>query len=235
VRFTDTRQRSRRGHDRPVPPRERPTDRGARLARFIRNTIGLELREARVGAGLTQRAVGRAIGIAASEVSRIEAGRRATVSVDRLARFCAVVGLDLSVRTYPVGPPIRDAGHLRLIGRFRERVSSGGWIWRAEVPVAGHGDQRAWDGQLTGLGLTIATEMETRLRDIQAMQRRIELKRRDAAVDRVLLVVADTRANRAAIAAAAGVLSAAYPVSARTTLVALAAGRDPGGDALLVL
>ncbi len=218
-----------------MPPRERPTDRGARLARLIRNAIGQELHEARVGAGLTQKAVGKAIGIAASEVSRIEAGRRASVSVDRLARMCAVVGMDLSVRTYPVGPPIRDAAHVRLIGRFRARVSSGGWSWRPEVPVAGPGDQRAWDGQLTGHGQTIATEMETRLRDVQAMQRRIELKRRDSAVDRVILVVADTRANRAAIEAAADVLAAAYPVSARAALSALAAGRDPGGDALIVL
>jgi transcriptional regulator with XRE-family HTH domain len=218
-----------------VPPRERPTDRGARQARRIRNTIGAELRAARVGAGLTQKAAGTAIGLAASEVSRIEAGRRATVSVDRLARYCAVVGLELSVRAYPAGPPIRDAAHVRLIGRFRERVSSGAWTWRAEVPVAGPGDQRAWDGQLTGSGVTIAAEMETRLHDVQALQRRIELKRRDGVVDRVLLVVADTRANRDAIAGAADVLSAAYPVSARVALAALAAGRDPGGDALIVL
>jgi transcriptional regulator with XRE-family HTH domain len=205
------------------------------VARLIRNTIGLELHDARVGAGLTQKAVGAAVGIAASEVSRIEAGRRTTVSIDRLARLSAVVGLDLSVRVYPASPPLRDAGHVRLIGRFRERVSSGGWRWRPEVPVAGSRDQRAWDGQLVGADRTIATEMETRLRDIQAMQRRIELKRRDGAVDRVLLVVADTRANRAAIEAAADVLSAAYPISARAALTALAAGRDPEGDALVVL
>ena len=218
-----------------MPPRERPIDRGARLARQIRGTIGLELHEARVGAGLTQKAVGAAVGIAASEVSRIEAGRRTSVSVDRLARLSAVVGLDLSVRTYPAGPPIRDAGHVRLICRFRERISEGGWTWRPEVPVAGPGDLRAWDGQLTRPGVTIAAEMETRLRDIQALQRRIELKRRDGAVDRVVLVVADTRTNRAAIEAAADVLTAAYPVSARAALAALAAGRDPGGDALIVL
>lgn len=218
-----------------MPPRERPNDRGARLARLIRSAIGRELREARVGAGLTQKEVGKAIHIAASEVSRIEAGLRMTVSIDRLARLCAVVGMDLSVRAYPAGAPIRDAGHVRLIGRFRERISSGGWVWRSEVPVAGLGDLRAWDGQLVGSGMTIATEMETRLRDVQATQRRIELKRRDGAVDHVLLVVADTRANHAAIEAAADLLSAAYPVSPRAALAAIVAGRDPGGDALVVL
>lgn len=158
-----------------------------------------------------------------------------TVSIDRLARLFAVVGMDLSVRAYPAGPPIRDAGHVRLIGRFRERISSGGWVWRSEVPVAGLGDLRAWDGQLVDSGLTIATEMETRLRDVQATQRRLELKRRDGTVDRVLLVVADTRTNRAAMEAAADLLSAAYPVAPRAALAALAAGRDPGGDALIVL
>jgi len=158
-----------------------------------------------------------------------------TVSIDRLARLLAVVGMDLSVRAYPAGPPIRDAGHVRLIGRFRERISSGGWVWRSEVPVAGLGDLRAWDGQLVGSGLTIATEIETRLRDVQATQRRLELKRRDGTVDRLLLVVADTRTNHGAMEAAADLLSAAYPVSARAALAALAAGRDPGGDALIVL
>lgn len=158
-----------------------------------------------------------------------------TVSIDRLARLLAVVGMDLSVRAYPSGPPIRDAGHVRLIGRFRERISSGGWVWRSEVPVAGLGDLRAWDGQLVGSGLTIATEIETRLRDVQATQRRLELKRRDGTVDRLLLVVADTRTNHGAMEAAADLLSAAHPVSARAALAALAAGRDPGGDALIVL
>lgn len=218
-----------------MPPRERLVDRGARLARQALGTIGREIHEARVAAGLSQKDVGAAVGIAASEVSRIETGRRESVSLGRLARVCAVLGLDLSVRTFPSGPPIRDAAHVRLIVRFLARVSMGAWAWRPEVPVAGLGDLRAWDGQLTRAGLTIATEMETRLRDVQALQRRIELKRRDGAVDRVLLVVADTRSNRAAIEAAADVLKAAYPVSARVALAALAAGRDPGGDALLVL
>lgn len=201
----------------------------------MRDVVGRELREARVGAGLTQREVGRAIDISASEVSRIEAGLRMTVSIDQLARLFAVIGMDLSVRAYPAGPPIRDAGHVRLTGQFRARISPGGWMWRSEVPVAGPGDLRAWDGQLVRSGITIATEMETRLRDVQAMQRRIELKRRDGAVDHVLLVVADTRANRAVIKAAADVLSAAYAVSARAALAAVVAGRDPGGDALVVL
>jgi transcriptional regulator with XRE-family HTH domain len=218
-----------------VPPRERPVDRGARLARQIRSSIGVELREARVAAGLTQEAVGAAIGVAASEVSRIEAGGRASVSVDRLARFCAVVGLVLSVRAYPAGPPLRDAAHLRLVGRFLARVASGGWRWQSEVPVGGSGDRRAWDGQLIGAGLAIAPEVETRLRDIQALQRRIELRRRDSRVDRVLLMVADTPANRAAIDSAAAVLAAAYPVSARIALAALARSQDPGGDALILL
>jgi transcriptional regulator with XRE-family HTH domain len=218
-----------------MPPRERLNDRGVRQARLIRTTMGRELREGRVGAGITQKDVGDATGISASEVSRIEAGLRTTVSVDRLARLFAAVGMDLSVRAFPAGPPIRDAGHVRLIGRFRERIAPGGWTWRSEVPVAGPGDLRAWDGQLLRPGLRIATEMETRLRDVQATQRGIELKRRDGTVDRMLLVVADTPTNRAAVAAAAALLRASYPVSTRAALAALAAGRDPGGDALVVL
>lgn len=38
--------------------------------------------------------------------------------------------------------------------------------------------------------------MEMRLRDIQALERRLALKRRDDPVESFLLVIADTRGNR---------------------------------------
>ena len=95
------------------------------------------------------------------------------------------------------------------------------------------GDLRAWDGLLTRERLRIGVEAETRLRDVQAVLRRIEAKRRDDGVDRVILVLADTRTNREAVRAAAGILAAAFPIEGRDAWAALAAGLDPGGDALL--
>lgn len=217
-----------------MPPRERLVDRGTRRARLIRQEIGRELREARVAAGLTQRQLAQAVGISRSEVGRIEAALRVSVSVDRLSQLFAIVGMELSVRAYPAGPPLRDAGHVALLGRFRARVSSG-WRWISEVPVDLPGDPRAWDGNLVGADTRIGVEAQTRLRDVQALQRRIEGKRRDSRVDRVLLVVADSRTNRAVLRAAADLLATNYRIPAANALAALASGRDPGGDAIIMI
>ncbi|HYN49088.1 MAG TPA: hypothetical protein VER83_09495, partial [Candidatus Nanopelagicales bacterium] len=62
-----------------------------------------------------------------------------------------------------------------------------------------------------------------------------EGKRRDSAVDRVILIVADTRTNWAALRAAGDLLATSYPVSATDALAALAAGSDPGGDAIIMV
>ncbi len=78
-------------------------------------------------------------------------------------------------------------------------------------------------------------EAETRLTDYQAQTRRIMLKARDAGVQHVLLVLADTRNNRAAVAAAGSAITELFPVSARRALAALAAGEHPGGSAIVFL
>jgi hypothetical protein len=64
---------------------------------------------------------------------------------------------------------------------------------------------------------------------------RVNLKQRDGELDHVILLIADTRANRAALLAAATELADAFPVPARDALKALAAGRAPGGNALIIL
>ena len=131
------------------------------------------------------------------------------------AAALAVVGLDLAVRAYPAGPPIRDVAHLRLLARFRERIGTG-WRWRPEVPIGGSGDLRAWDGVLVRDGRVAAIEAETRLRDVQALLRRVAAKRRDGAADRLVLVVADTRTNREIVHATRPEFVAAFPADARS-------------------
>lgn len=66
------------------------------------------------------------------------------------------------------------------------------------------------------------------------MQRRL-ISTGAAAPDHVLLVVADTRADRAAIAAAQSAVTEKFRVTACRALTALAAGVDPGGSALVFL
>jgi hypothetical protein len=81
----------------------------------------------------------------------------------------------------------------------------------------------------------IAVEAETVVDDVQALERRLALKRRDGAVDHVVLLVARTPRNRVAIEAAGPGLREAFPVDARTMLGALKDGRDPGGSGIVML
>jgi hypothetical protein len=71
-----------------------------------------------------------------------------------------------------------------------------------EVPLPTPGDRRAFDAVIGGAGETIAVEAETRFRDLQAVRRRIAAKCRDANVSRVILLVLDSRTNRAVLDAA---------------------------------
>lgn len=150
------------------------------------------------------------------------------------ALLMSVLGRELSVRSYPVGPPIRDAAHVALLERLRTGISPA-WRWRYEVPVAGVGDQRSYDAVLESDGARIAVEAETRLRDVQALLRRLELKLRDGGVTRLIVVVRDTRTNRAALRAADVVVRAAYPLASRRVIAALRRGRDPGANGIVVV
>ena len=60
-------------------------------------------------------------------------------------------------------------------------------------------------------------------------------KRRDSGVDRVLVVFADTRANRAALRAAMGLFAAEFSLDGREIRAALAAGRIPPRDGVLLI
>ena len=105
-----------------VATKERPIDRGTRTGRRIVMTSGAELRMARIGLGLSLQDVGRAVGLSYSQVGRIERAAHPSVSVIQLARIGGVLGLDLSVRTYPNGSPLRDSAHVALLRRFRDRA-----------------------------------------------------------------------------------------------------------------
>jgi len=196
--------------------------------------LGRELREARANRDLTLDTVARAVGVSATEVSRIERGRRPTLALIRLNRLFAAVGMELSVRAYPGPSPIRDAAYNQLIARFQGRLPAG-TRWVSEYPVGPPGDRRAWDGLFWVAGLRIAVEAETHPRDLQELARRLALKERDGAPDRLILLLLDSRANRAALRGPNPLVGQRFPISARTALAALAAGQDPGGNAIVLL
>jgi len=213
--------------------KDRAADRGRREAAQHIQAIADELREARLAAGLSQSHVGRTVGISHAGVSRIERGQAPNVPLRQLDTMAAVLGLRISIRLYPAGRPLRDEGQLALLERLRSRLATE-LIWRTETPIPIAGDLRAWDASITGRGWTAFVDAETRIRDVQALERRTALKRRDTGTDRVILLVADSRSNRAILASLRGsLMQDALPGS--VILAALRSGSDPGGSGIVLL
>jgi len=141
--------------------------------------------------------------------------------------------MTFSLKVYPEGPPVRDIAQLRLLERFRARLH-GSFGWHSEAPVGGLGDLRAWDVRLGGSG-TIGVDAETRLHDLQALQRRCETKWRDSAVDRIVLLVASTRHNRRVLAEHREALRSTFPADTTEVMAALRAGRLPSSNGIVIL
>lgn len=212
--------------------RESSLDHAQREAARMRSRLGDELRRARRGAGLSLDSVGRTCRLSGSQVSRIEKGSVHQPSLDEVICIADVVGLDVVIRTFPRGNPLRDAGHARLLERFRRRLHEG-LRFRTEVPLPIIGDLRAWDAVVVGQGWQVPVEAETVIDDGQALGRKVALKLRDGGFDHLILLVADTPRNRAALEATP--LRDSFPLSGRSILSALREGRDPGASGLVIL
>jgi transcriptional regulator with XRE-family HTH domain len=217
-----------------MPSKERVVDRGARRGALLVNDLGGQLRQARIEHGLSQAFVGRAVGLSRSVVSRIERGQVPAVSVQNLARLMSVVGLDLSARAYPSGSPLRDEGQVNLLGRLERQVADP-LTWRPEVPVGGAGDLRAWDLVISNGQDQVAVEAETRLADLQAVQRRIALKSRDSGITTVIVLLAASRTNRNTLRLFEDALRASFPVPGAEALRELRMGRLPRGSSVILL
>lgn len=193
-----------------------------------------EVRAARLMAGLTQAAVAAALGVSGERVARVELRRVRSVGIDYLFSHAAAVGLKASIKFYPVGGAIRDEAQASYIARFVARIGHA-WRVRLDVPIPLPGDLRAVDVLLQNSSCRIIVEVTTRLRDLQAQLRAAQLKQRDLSADRLILVIAGSHANRLALAAARPTLLATFELDTRRVLAALAAGNDPGRDAVIVL
>jgi hypothetical protein len=192
-----------------------------------------EFHDARLGDAISQQQVARSIARSDAWVSWTESGRNDGLSVIDLSQMLACVGLDLSVRCYPAGGGLRDRAQLEIIRRFVSMVAPP-WRWNAEVPIPLRGDLRAWDGVLRGV-CSIGVDVESRIRDLQTVDRRVMLKLRDSDVDRAIIVVPATRSNRTALRLIAPNVSDNYPVASSRAVAALRAGQDPGGNSIILL
>lgn len=217
-----------------MPIRTRRSDEARRHWALLASRVGDDLRTARHVIGITLRELGQQIGVSKSELSRRELGRSRRLTGEKLAVHAAAVGLKLSVSLWPVGGGVRDAAQARYVSAFVARV---GRRWRvtleAVVPIAG--DLRAADVLLGRDGVRMVVEIITRLADLQAQVRAAQAKARDLGATRLVLVVAATHANRRELAAARPTLVSAFDLDTRRVMSELAAGRDPGRDAIVLL
>jgi transcriptional regulator with XRE-family HTH domain len=199
--------------------------------------VAIDARSARISAGLSQRVVADVLGVSHATVGRFERLAPFDPSLEFVAAYCAVVGLDLAMRAYPAGDPIRDRAQLALLDRLRARIHAE-LRWRTEVPLPGDGDLRAWDAEIRGREprpWRARIEAETNITDGQALERRLTLKDRDDPDGHLILLLSDTRANRDAIRLLRDGLRELLPLGTREIMAALAAGRDPGGSGIVIL
>lgn len=217
-----------------MPANESFVARSRGLSRKTVQRLGQDLHEARLALGPSQAAVGRRARLSRSKVGRIERGELANVSLCDLTVVGAVLGLELSVRAYPVGAPLRDHVHAELLERFRALIHAS-LHWATEVPLPNPGDLRAWDALIRGANFRVGVEAETRVRDGQALERRIRAKQRDGGVDLVVLLLSRTRSNRAFVSSRSTSLDELFPANAAEVMRLLGAGTAPSGNAIVMI
>jgi transcriptional regulator with XRE-family HTH domain len=216
-----------------VATRDSAAARGERRSRLLRQRTAGSLYSARRTANLSIREVARRVGVSIETIVRLERGDPATMTIDLTARTSEVLGLELAASLHPNGDPARDRGHLALLARLRARLP-GRMRWRVEVPMPIAGDLRSGDAVISVEDGEILIEAETRLDDIQAIERKSAAKARDLGTSYLILLVADTRHNREVIRAHPE-LKARFPIDTRTCLARLAKGLLPDGDGLVIL
>ncbi len=214
--------------------RERAVDVATARGRAAAADLLRELHAARVDRGLSGLTIARAVGLSEAQFSRIERGVTGDLTVVQASRMLAAVGLRLSVRAFPDGEPLRDAAHARLLERLRQRLHRS-LRFQTEVSFPAASDRRAWDAVISGPGWRMGVEAETRPRDRQALERRLELKLRDGDVARIALVLLDSRYNRDFVDANRAALAERMPIAGRRALELLGAGVDPGGSTVILL
>ena len=203
-------------------------ERGRRRARVLTMRALGELRTARELAGLSQSAVAKAVGMTQASYWRLEAGQVRELTVERVSEVASVLGFEISLGLHPIGDPIRDKGQLAVARRFQALLSEE-WEQTDEMLLPGEGEQRAWDKllELTGADppYLVGVDIETRVRDIQALTRRTRGRERDGEVDAILIVLSDSATNRRLVDELRTSLGPAYATTPRAIFSALRSGQ----------
>lgn len=214
---------------RPIPHK------AARRAELQAERTGAEIRSARAEHALSRAAVSRKAGVSADTERRVEEGDP-SVQLDTLCAVGAAVGLDIVVQTYSGrGPSLRDSGQLRHAEWLRE-VAHPAWRTEFEVAAGDHGE--AADVGLFGPVEIIVTEIDRLLLDFQRQYRRNKQKcdwiaSRHQRPVRLMMLIEDTRRNRAAVAEHAAFIESVLPAGSREVLHSLRTGEPLGRNGLI--
>lgn len=217
--------------------RESRLQRGRRRGRALQARALSELRDRRVTLGVGQPAMARELGCSQSQVWRLEAGQ-VDASLMRLSEMASVLGLELSVGLHELGDPIRDKGQL-AVGKRLAAILSPRWAVTSETLLPMPGDLRSWDRLLRLTGAQprhlVGADLETRIRDIQALVRRTRPRERDGNVDAILLVLSDSSTNRRLVHELREALGPGYATAPRLLLGALRAGSALVGSGVVLI
>lgn len=220
-------------HSRRVVERE-----ARRLARLDGTRLGQELRELRLGLGVSQAAVARVVGVSRSVLSELERGEP-TVGLEIRRRAAITLGADLRLSVYPGAQPmLHDAGHARIIERLLARRHR---RWKADLETRVPGSGRAsTDVRLSCPGTIVLIEVETHIRRWEATLRHC-FEKRDAVQVAVgpdvnvfvALCLPPTRHHRRLVAELGESVRTAFPTSPDLLRESLETGTPWPGDGIL--
>jgi transcriptional regulator with XRE-family HTH domain len=200
--------------------------------------LGAAIRVVRRRRGIRQSDLARSAGVSTATVSRIERGHMAPLPFETTARVAAALDIRLDVVARWRGGELDrllNAGHSAMheqVARVFGRLP--GWQVAPEVSFSIWGERGAIDvlAWHAGRRMLLVIELKTAIVDVQDLIATVDRKRRLAAkiassrgwgtqvagatTISAWVVLADTRTNRARLAAHVSVLRAAFPADGRT-------------------
>ena len=212
--------------------RERSVDRGRRMGKQIANRLLTELRQERVKADVSQRAMADQLGWSQARYWRFE--NAAEADLEELSAVAAILGLELSSNLHRVSDSLADRGQLALLARFRSLLSPSVKVF-TEALLPNPGERRSWDLLLRIAAQIVGVEAETKIRDVQATVRKVRGRERDGGADVLLILLADTRVNRSARDELVVNLGERFITLPRLLLDALRKGEPLPGSGVLLL
>ena len=206
---------------------------GRARAAYVAKRLGIGLRDARLAAGLPQRAVAARAGVSQPEIAKLEGGRGSDTGIDTWAACGAAAGVQLAAffEVTPGADVPRDFEHLKRQNLVIATSAVGGWRAEPEAALPGDGPRpRSIDVLLTRAARREAAVVEVwdLVLDGGQVMRSLEAKvlatRGRLGADwhvEGLLIVRGTQRNRRLIGGLKALFAARYPASSHAWLRAL--------------